>query len=99
MTDSGRSPGPVCLAAKAAQERARLRDYQVFVTDDRYTVPTLHLIQAPNPAMAGELAERILAESPHHLSVEVFDDDLRVFASGPEPHDPEPKRPPDGVTA
>ena len=59
-----------------------MRDFQVFITDDRYTVLTLHIVQAPCVERASELAERLLAGSVHHLAVEVFDEGRRVFAIG-----------------
>jgi hypothetical protein len=60
-----------------------LREFQFFVTDARYAVPSLHIVRAANEAKAREIAERLLAESPHHLGVEVLDDDgARLFAIG-----------------
>lgn len=56
--------------------------FQVFVTDDRYAVPTLHIIQAANPADACAQARRMFDESPHHRGVEVFDEGARLLALG-----------------
>ena len=41
--------------------------FELYVDDDRYSVPTLHLIMASTEAHAREAAERILKESAHHL--------------------------------
>jgi hypothetical protein len=62
-------------------ERA-LREFQVFVTDARYAIPTFHIVHAASEARARAVAEQILAESPHHLGIEVFDDGARLFSLG-----------------
>jgi hypothetical protein len=59
-----------------------LPDLQVFVTDDRYSIPTLHMIFADSAGSVRELAERLLASSPHHLGVEVYEKDSRIFTLG-----------------
>jgi hypothetical protein len=63
------------------RERA-LREFQVLVTDARYAIPTLHIVRAASDARARAVAEQILAESPHHLGIEVFDDGARLFSLG-----------------
>jgi hypothetical protein len=45
--------------------------YELFVDDDRYSVPTLKLVSADNEAAAIVAAQKVLAESPHHVGVEV----------------------------
>ena len=45
--------------------------FELYVDDDRYSVPTLHLIAALTAAQAREAAERILRESHHHLGAEL----------------------------
>ena len=60
-----------------------MQTYQFFVTDDRYTVPTLKLNMAPNRAGAREEAERLLAESRHHVSVAVYLNAAPLFEVGP----------------
>ena len=57
-------------------------EYQVLITDDRYSVPTLRLVQAADVEGVRELAERMLADSVHHLRVEVFDEGLCILAIG-----------------
>jgi hypothetical protein len=60
-----------------------LREFQFFVSDARYAVPSLYIVRAASEARARALAERMLADSPHHLGVEVVDDDgVRLFAIG-----------------
>jgi hypothetical protein len=59
-----------------------VRDFQFFITDDRYSLPTLRIVQAVSAVRASEMAERMFAEGPHHLGVEVYEDSLRVFATG-----------------
>lgn len=55
--------------------------YEVYVYDDRYSVPTLHFIAADDAASVAETARSILLESPHHRRVEVWRSDERVFAA------------------
>ena len=45
--------------------------FEIYLDDDRYAVPTLYLIVADDPAMAFTMAERMLADSPHHLGAEI----------------------------
>lgn len=45
--------------------------FEIYVDDDRYSVPTLHLIAALTAAQAREAAERILRESDHHIGAEL----------------------------
>jgi len=59
-----------------------VRDFQVFITDDRYSVPTLSIVQMASAAEAGELAARLLAGSVHHLAVEVFDEGVCICRVG-----------------
>jgi hypothetical protein len=61
---------------------AGVGEFQVFVTDDRYSVPTLYILDAASAARACELAEGIFAQSLHHLGVEVFDDGSCILTLG-----------------
>ncbi|HXQ14952.1 MAG TPA: hypothetical protein VN814_10065 [Caulobacteraceae bacterium] len=45
--------------------------YEVLILDDRYSVPSLVLIDVEDEAHARMAAERCLRESPHHYGVEV----------------------------
>jgi len=54
----------------------------IFVTDDRYAVPTLRIVQAASTALAVELAKRVLQESSHHKGVELWEADALVLSLG-----------------
>ena len=56
-----------------------MRTYQLFIEDDRYTVPTLKLVLAANARGAREAAEETLLECPNHLAVEGFHNSERLF--------------------
>ena len=49
----------------------RMRDYSLFIEDDRYTVPSLVFVIAASDERAREIAFDHLHRSHHHLSVEV----------------------------
>ncbi|MBV9993924.1 MAG: hypothetical protein JO127_01805 [Caulobacteraceae bacterium] len=53
-------------------------DFVLLVKDDRYSVPNLRMLQAASEARARQLAQRVLEESAHHLSVEVWQADRRI---------------------
>lgn len=59
-----------------------MRDFQIYIDDDRYSVPTLHIASLASEARALEIAERYMRESDHHLGVEVREDDKVVFSLG-----------------
>jgi hypothetical protein len=69
-------------AVPIQEERAALRDFQVFITDDRYSVPTLHIVQAASAEAALELARRLVAENLHHLGAEVCDEGIVISSIG-----------------
>jgi hypothetical protein len=54
--------------------------YTLYIEDDRYTVPTMLIIMADNDTRARDDAVEQLRASPHHLSVEVWDEDRLVAA-------------------
>jgi hypothetical protein len=56
--------------------------FEVFVHDDRYSVPTLHLISAADDGDARGTADALLRASPHHLGVELWRDGEQVAALG-----------------
>lgn len=56
--------------------------FEIYLDDDRYAVPTLHLVVADDPAMAFTMAERLLADSPHHLGVEICLEGRRLAGLG-----------------
>jgi hypothetical protein len=56
--------------------------FEVYVDDDRYSVPSLYLITADNAARARAMAEELWRGSEHHLGVEVMRDGERLFVEG-----------------
>ena len=56
--------------------------FEAFVHDDRYSVPTLHLIAAFDEAAAQETARALLRASTHHLGVELCRDGQPLLALG-----------------
>jgi hypothetical protein len=59
--------------------RASVHTFAFFIEDDRYSVPTVEFVTAGDIARAKELALIKLRGSPHHLSIEVLEDDRLVF--------------------
>lgn len=56
-----------------------MRAFELFIEDDRYAVPTLEIVKAPDERHAQALAWQRLEGSPHHLGVEVWEGE-RVLA-------------------
>lgn len=56
--------------------------YQLFIEDDRYSVKTLRLLAVIDERRARDIAEKAMLESSHHLGVELYRDDRRVFGMG-----------------
>jgi hypothetical protein len=52
-----------------------MRTFSIFIMDERYAVPTVALINVDDLLRAAEVAQARLEESPHHQSVELFEDD------------------------
>jgi hypothetical protein len=51
---------------------ARLQPiFEIYVDDDRYAVPTLHLMPADDVANAREIVSRLLSENIHHRGAEL----------------------------
>src|SRR3954471_14643953 len=63
----------------AVRGAATLRTFSCFITDDRYTVPTLTFMLVADEKLAREMALRRLLESPHHLNVELLETGERVY--------------------
>ena len=87
-----------------------MRTFEIYVTDDRYSVPTLLLATVNEEARAREIAERLLDESVHHLGVEVCEGGRLLFSletrgdedpsrHGEAERTPEPPPVQDGVPA
>jgi hypothetical protein len=56
-----------------------VRTFSCFITDDRYSVPTLTFMLVADENLAREMALRRLLESPHHLTVELLENGERVY--------------------
>ena len=56
--------------------------YQLFIEDDRYAVTTLRFLSVLDERGARDTAEKAMLESSHHLGVELYRDDRRVFGMG-----------------
>ena len=56
-----------------------MQDFQFFVTDDRYSVPSIMFVQTKDEGAARQLAERLLINKYYH-AVEVWDGEARLFA-------------------
>jgi hypothetical protein len=63
-------------------ETSEMTTFEAFVHDDRYTVPTLHLVSATDEATARGLADELLRASPHHLGVELCRNGEQLAALG-----------------
>lgn len=59
-----------------------MADYEVYVDDDRYQVPSLYLISALNEARAHAIANELLSSSAHHRGVELRRAGERVLGLG-----------------
>jgi len=70
------------IDAACARGRFDMLTFEVFIDDDRYSVPTLVLINAEDDARACSKAESLLRESPHHRGVELRLEGARVFGAG-----------------
>ncbi|HEY1751581.1 MAG TPA: hypothetical protein VGG29_09970 [Caulobacteraceae bacterium] len=57
-------------------------DFEVYVEDDRYSVPSLYLITAPSEARARAIAEEMWRSSDHHVGIELRRNGERIFALG-----------------
>ena len=55
--------------------------FEVYVDDDRYSVPTLHLLVA-DEAMAWRIADEMLRENTHHRGAELWCEGRRVARLG-----------------
>ncbi len=55
-----------------------MRDFQFYVTDDRYSVPSFLLVTVMDEEGARRIARRMLAE-PHHRAVAVWDQNGKLF--------------------
>ena len=54
----------------------------VYIEDDRYSVPTLQFLSVGNLTQAKAAAERLMMQSPHHRGVEMRLEDERLLGIG-----------------
>lgn len=59
-----------------------MADFEVFVDDDRYSVPSLYLISANGEARARAIIDEIWRSSQHHQGVELRRDGERLWGLG-----------------
>ena len=59
-----------------------MQSFQLFIRDDRYSVPTLVFVEVATAERARARAEEILLQSPHYLSVEVVRGRQGLFTVG-----------------
>jgi hypothetical protein len=59
-----------------------MADYEVYVDDDRYQVPSLYLITASSEARARAIVEELWRGSDHHQGVELRRDGERLWGLG-----------------
>jgi hypothetical protein len=56
--------------------------FEIYIDDDRYSVPSLYLISAASEAGARDMAHSILRDSEHHRGVELRRDGEPLLALG-----------------
>ena len=56
--------------------------YEIFVHDERYSVPTLHLVTMTAETEARLAADALLRNSPRHLGVELWCGGEQLMALG-----------------
>ena len=59
-----------------------MADFEVYVDDDRYAVPSLYLITAQSDVRARAVAEELWRSSEHHQGVELRREGERIFGVG-----------------
>lgn len=59
-----------------------MTDFEVYIDDARYSMPSLYLISAPSEARARAMAEGMLAASDLHQGVELRRDGETIYALG-----------------
>jgi len=67
----------------AAVDAADQAAFEIYFDDDRYGVPTLHLLTAEDDDEAARAtAERMLAENPHYRGAELWRGGRRLLGLG-----------------
>lgn len=64
--------------------------YTIYIFDDRYSVPTLDILDARTEAEALAEAEAKLAASAHYQSIEIWTTDGLLARVGPDSQDEAP---------
>jgi len=59
-----------------------MQDFQLYIDDDRYSVVSLRLLAVGSANRALEMAEKALAESPHHQGAELYGGGERLWSTG-----------------
>jgi hypothetical protein len=59
-----------------------MADFEVYIDDDRYSVPSLYLITALSDVRAQVVAEELWRSSEHHRGVELRSDGEPIFGAG-----------------
>jgi len=59
-----------------------MADFEVYVDDDRYKVPSLYLISASSEAGARAIVDELWRGSEHHRGVELRRDGERLWGLG-----------------
>jgi hypothetical protein len=59
-----------------------MEDFEIYVDDGRYSVPSLYLITAASEAQALAIAAEMLTASIHHRGVELRRAGQRIYALG-----------------
>jgi hypothetical protein len=70
------------LRTDAEVVEASMKDFELYIEDDRYGTPTLVFIQLADMERAREFAQRKLDEDERHRGVEVRADGVRLFGLG-----------------
>ena len=63
-----------------------MQAFTFFVEDDRYSVPSMLMVEAISPNRARELALDHMQRSPHYKGISVYAGDLLLFAVGAAGH-------------
>ncbi len=54
-----------------AMSVAYVKTFELYLDDDRYAVPTLHLVPADDAQAVLQFARRMIEENTHHRGVEI----------------------------
>jgi hypothetical protein len=59
-----------------------VRDFEIYIDDDRYRAPTLIFVHMSDEQRVREFAQLKLDEDKRHRGVEVREDGVRLFGLG-----------------